>query len=83
MGEWQLSLSSKGDVFPGAVLGTGGSINVITRSGANVLHGDAFTDSNKYRSGLAIGGPIIRDKLFFYAAAEAVRRLSALDFCRD
>jgi len=43
LGEWQLSLSSKGDVFPGAVLGTGGSINVITRSGANVLHGDAFS----------------------------------------
>lgn len=70
--------------------GSGGSINVITRSGVNMYHGDAFIflqngslnarepflnekekpESNKSRAGLAIGGPIVRDKLFFYAAAE-------------
>jgi Carboxypeptidase regulatory-like domain len=70
--------------------GSGGSINVITRSGVNTIHGDAFVffqngalnardkflnepekpDTNKFRAGLAFGGPIIRDKTFFYVAGE-------------
>ena len=69
---------------------SGGSINVITRSGTNIVHGDAFlfaqdstfnardpfeTESGKpsfrrFRSGFALGGPIIKDRTFYYAAAE-------------
>src|SRR5436853_407444 len=69
---------------------SGGSINVITRSGTNAVHGDAFlfaqdsalnardpfeTESGKpsfrrFRAGFALGGPVIRDKTFYYAALE-------------
>src|SRR5437016_4330903 len=69
---------------------SGGSINVITRSGTNTLHGDAFlfaqdsafnardpfeTESGKpsfrrFRAGLALGGPIVKDRTFYYAALE-------------
>jgi hypothetical protein len=69
---------------------SGGSINVITRVGANTLHGDAFvfaengslnarnpfeTESatpmlHKYRAGVALGGPVVRDRTFYYAAFE-------------
>ena len=69
---------------------SGGSINVITRSGANIIHGDAFlfaqdgtfnarepfeTDPGKpsfrrLRAGAALGGPIAKDRTFYYAAAE-------------
>ena len=71
--------------------GSAGSINVVTRSGANTLHGDAFVFGQsgifnarpkleetlgadpalrRYRAGGAIGGPIVRDRTFYYAAAE-------------
>jgi hypothetical protein len=69
---------------------SGGSINVITRSGTNIGHGDAFlfaqdgalnarepfeTDPGKpsfrrFRAGAALGGPIAKDRTFYYAAAE-------------
>jgi hypothetical protein len=71
--------------------GSAGAINVITRSGANTLHGDAFIFGQsgvlnaqpkleeslgaepilrRYRAGGAIGGPLARDRTFYYAAAE-------------
>jgi outer membrane receptor protein involved in Fe transport len=69
---------------------SGGSINVITRIGANSIHGDAFvfaengslnarnpfeTESarpnlQRYRTGLALGGPIVKNRTFYYAAFE-------------
>jgi hypothetical protein len=78
---------------------SGGSINVITRSGSNMLHGDAFlfhqngslnatnpfesertTPSvHKYRAGLATGGPIVRDRTFFYIGAEQEHNRSLED----
>jgi hypothetical protein len=69
---------------------SGGSINVITRSGSNMIHGDAFvfvqdaslnardpfeTEPEKpsfrrYRAGFALGGPIVKDRTFYYVAIE-------------
>ena len=72
---------------------SGGAINVITRVGANAIHGDAFVflengaaDArnpfetgqlppalHKARMGVALGGPIVRDRTFYYAAFEQER----------
>ncbi len=69
---------------------SGGSINVITRSGTNATHGDVFffaQDSalnardpfettagrpafRRYRAGFALGGPVIKNRTFYYAAIE-------------
>ena len=72
---------------------TGGSINVVTKSGTNTLSGSAyghFTNHNlvgrwenragelspkvgeqsHYRAGMTLGGPIMKDKLFFFANYE-------------
>jgi len=72
---------------------SGGSINVVTKTGANVIHGDAFLfaqtgalnarsplsttsrkpDLSRYRTGFAIGGPLIKDRAFYYTAFEQER----------
>jgi hypothetical protein len=69
---------------------SGGSIIVVTRTGANVIRGDAFLyaqdavfnaqdplettpgkpEFRRYRIGSSIGGPIIKNRLFFHAAFE-------------
>ena len=69
---------------------SGGTINVITRSGTNLIHGDAFLFAQdgavnardpfeaeqakpsfrRFRTGVALGGPLIKDRTFYYAAAE-------------
>src|SRR6516165_7516901 len=69
---------------------SGGSINVITRTGANTIHGDAFLFAengslnarnpfetertqpalHRYRTGVALGGPLVKNRTFYYAAFE-------------
>src|SRR5262249_10928488 len=70
----------------------GGAINVVTKTGSNDFHGDAFLfvqnelfnarDTvtakagvgrplfRRYQPGFALGGPIRRERLFFYFAGE-------------
>ena len=69
---------------------SGGSINVITRSGGNIIHGDAFVflqnsatnardpfgsepgkpEFRRTREGFALGGPLRKDRTFYYVAIE-------------
>jgi outer membrane receptor for ferrienterochelin and colicin len=78
---------------------SGGAINVITRVGANALHGDAFVFAengafdarnpfeteklapslHKARIGVALGGPIVRDRTFYYVAFEQERNRAQED----
>jgi Carboxypeptidase regulatory-like domain/TonB dependent receptor len=70
----------------------GAIVNVITRSGTNSFHGDAFysgrntalntrnyfdqvakTPLHQNQFGAALGGPIIKDKTFFFLAYEGSR----------
>lgn len=68
----------------------GGMTDVVTRAGANIIHGDAFIfvqngatdaqppldylprkpDLNRERVGLSVGGPIRKDRSFYYGAFE-------------
>lgn len=85
--EFQVVNNGLSAEFGGA---SGGSINVVTKTGTNLWHGDDFIffqsgrlnarppfelESQKpsltrYRVGSSLGGPIRRDKTFFYAAWE-------------
>lgn len=69
-------------------LSMGGLISVVTKSGTNAFHGEAFElwrnkafnvpkfnqttnpEFNRNQYGADIGGPIIRDRMHFYAAFE-------------
>jgi len=77
-------------LYAGSGGAAGGSIDVVTKPGQNIYHGDAFIfaengaldarpalenapgkpDLNRYRVGLSLGGPIVRDRMFFYAGFE-------------
>jgi len=66
-------------------LTSGGAVNVVTKSGTNSFHGEGFglfrsdTQAAAYPAGAKfqrsqyggdVGGPVIKDKLFFFADAE-------------
>jgi hypothetical protein len=85
--EFQVVNNGLSAEFGGA---SGGSINVVTKTGTNRIHGDAFLflqngalnareplssdankgDLNRYRLGLSLGGPIVKDRTFYYAGFE-------------
>jgi hypothetical protein len=76
---------------------SGGQINVITKSGTNTWHGDAFEflrntdldarnffsptrgtfDQNQF--GGTLGGPMVRDKIFFFADYQGTRLTEGID----
>jgi hypothetical protein len=79
--------------------GTGGQINVVTKSGGNAFHGSAFEylrrarfDARNFFDGAkkspltldqfggSIGGPIIKNKLFFFGSYEQYRGRFGLNF---
>lgn len=83
--------------------GTGGQINVVTKSGGNEFHGSVFEylrrsalDSRNFfdnivagteksnlkldQFGGSVGGPIIKNKLFFFGSYEGYRVTSGLNF---
>jgi hypothetical protein len=76
---------------------TGGQINVITKSGSNQFHGDAFEflrntdlDARNFFSptrgtfiqnqfGGTAGGPIVRNKVFFFSDYQGTRQIQGTD----
>ena len=78
--------------------GTGGQVNIVTKSGTNQLHGSAFeylrnsvldardffTNKNggtknplhRNQYGGTIGGPVLKDRLFFFASYEGFRQVA-------
>ena len=74
----------------------GGMINVVTKSGSNAFHGDAFEflrntdlDARNYfdttrgafrqnQFGGTVGGPIKKDKLFFFADYQGTRTVEGI-----
>ncbi len=88
VGELQLNRSTQ-DVS-GSVTSTG-QVLMVTNSGTNQFHGNAFYNFQDYRTGFAavqalqapfqrnqfggyVGGPIIKDKLFFFGGLERIKQ---------
>jgi len=90
--EFRLYANSFSAEFGGSM---GGVVNLITKSGANAVHGSLFEyfrneilDSRGYfnpapqkkppyrlnQFGGSLGGPIVKDKLFFFINYEAIRQ---------
>ncbi|MGH9469032.1 MAG: carboxypeptidase regulatory-like domain-containing protein [Terriglobia bacterium] len=92
--EFSVETASEGAAFG---RNSGGSVNIVTKSGTNAFHGDAFEfvrntafDANDFfshgpdnlkqnQAGGTLGGPIRKDKLFFFAGYQQtwIRSLSA------
>jgi hypothetical protein len=74
---------------------TGGSVNAVTKSGTNVVHGSVYgfmrnqalmgksvdglktkigSDFHEYQYGASIGGPIVKNKAFYFINVEQTRR---------
>ena len=78
--------------------GTGGQVNIVTKSGTNQFHGTAFeymrntvfdaadfftnklggkkTPLNRNQFGGTFGGPILKDRLFFFLSYEGFRQVA-------
>lgn len=78
--------------------GSGGQVNVVTKSGGNHFHGSVFEylrneklDSRNWfdrdfksplrlnQFGASLGGPIVKDRLFFFASYEGYRLRSGIN----
>lgn len=87
--EFNLSTSNMSATFGNAI---GGVVNVVTKSGADQVHGDVFEflqnsalDASNYFSGGAvnplkqnqfggsIGGPLIKNRLFYFGSYQGTR----------
>src|ERR1019366_1473387 len=51
----------------------GAVVNIVTKSGANAVHGDFFEYFRNNQFGGSIGGPIVKDKTFFFLDYEGQR----------
>lgn len=90
--EFQINRSTFSAEYGGA---SGGTVNIVTRSGTNDWHGDVFgflrttaLEARNYfdpgkasftrsQSGATLGGPIKRDKTFFFLSFERLDRHEA------
>jgi outer membrane receptor for ferrienterochelin and colicin len=78
--------------------GSGGVINVVSKSGTNQWHGGASIFHRNYKldssdvkgkdapfllrwdPSLQLGGPVVKDKVFFFGSAERIRESRELNF---
>jgi hypothetical protein len=64
----------------------GGSINAITRSGTNKVEGSVYSfgrslhDVKDIQSGVRVGLPIVKDKLFYFTNVEVTKRTDPVLF---
>lgn len=92
--EFRIILSNAGAEYGNY---SGGQVNVLTKSGTNSFHGDAFEfvrnsdfDSRNFYSadrgvlhqnmfGGTLGGPILKNKVFFFVDYQGMRRVVGVD----